>query len=211
MKKNKVMRFASCLLVLAIMTTCAISATFAKYTTTARGSSAATVARWSFTVNGQQIVTANPSINFNLFTTVNDTKDSTPTKESDVADGKIAPGTCGSFELKLANNSEVNALYSIQLSELNPSNIPLQYSVDGKTWSDSVAELSMTELTNQAINMNGNDTQIVYWRWVFEGTTTGAHANQTDAGDTSLGLAAQTTASVPAVTITAAVTATQVD
>ena len=48
MKKNNVMRIASALLVAVLLTTCAISGTFAKYTTTASGTSTARVAKWGF-------------------------------------------------------------------------------------------------------------------------------------------------------------------
>ena len=48
MKKNKIMRLASALLVLTLMTTCAISSTFAKYTTSTTGTDKARVAYWGF-------------------------------------------------------------------------------------------------------------------------------------------------------------------
>lgn len=48
MKKNKAMRLASALLVLTLLTTCAISSTFAKYVTKAEGSDKARVAYWGF-------------------------------------------------------------------------------------------------------------------------------------------------------------------
>lgn len=48
MKKNKAMRLASALLVLTLLTTCAISGTFAKYTTSTTGTDNARVAYWGF-------------------------------------------------------------------------------------------------------------------------------------------------------------------
>ncbi len=48
MKKNKMMRFASALLVLTLLSTCAISGTFAKYVTEATGTDNARVAYWGF-------------------------------------------------------------------------------------------------------------------------------------------------------------------
>ena len=44
MKKNKAMRLASALMVLTLLTTCVISSTFAKYTTSANGEDSARVA-----------------------------------------------------------------------------------------------------------------------------------------------------------------------
>ena len=46
MKKNRMMRLASALLVAVLLTTCAISGTFAKYVTTASASDTARVAEW---------------------------------------------------------------------------------------------------------------------------------------------------------------------
>ena len=48
MKKNVMMRVASALLVAVLMTTCAISGTFAKYTSSATGSDTARVAKWGW-------------------------------------------------------------------------------------------------------------------------------------------------------------------
>ena len=214
MKKNKIMRLASGLLVVAMMTTCAISGTFAKYISTTNGNDTATVAKWSFEVNDTEIAVTGDAktVDFKLFDTINDTINDTgnTADETDVKDEKIAPGTSGSFALKLENLSEVNAKYTITLNESNASDIPLQYSLDGTTWVDSIANLTMTGLTEQAIAMeNGTATHTVYWRWVYEGTTTGAHASQTDTTDVALGVTAQNTA--PTVTISASVSAWQVD
>lgn len=209
MKKNVMMRMASCLLVAVLLTTCVISGTFAKYTSTATGSDIATVAKWSIKVIDTEIAATTDVENlyFNLFDTINDTNNTAD--ETNVSDNLIAPGTAGSFEFKVKNDSEVNAKYSVTLTETNASNIPLQYSVDGTEWKDSIAELSMTDLTDNEINIGVEETVTVYWRWVFEGTTNGAHAGQIDATDTALGIAGQGTA--PTVTIKLSITVTQID
>lgn len=46
MKKNKMMRIASVLLIVTLLSTCALSGTFAKYVTTAEGAGDARVAKW---------------------------------------------------------------------------------------------------------------------------------------------------------------------
>ncbi|MBE6642449.1 MAG: hypothetical protein E7615_02205 [Ruminococcaceae bacterium] len=46
MKKNRMMRIATALLIAVLLTTCAISGTFAKYVTTASGTDSARVAKW---------------------------------------------------------------------------------------------------------------------------------------------------------------------
>ena len=209
MKKNRTLRVSALLLALTLITTCFVGGTFAKYTSSTTGSDVATVAKWSFKVNGTEFATTTPAtLTFDLFKTINDTGNTAD--EGDVADAKIAPGTSGSFNLVVKNESEVNAKFTVALTETeNNSNVPLQYSVDGENWEDSIAGLTTTGLTDQAIAMNGTATVTVHWRWVFEGTTSGAHVGQTDATDTALGIAAQNTA--PTVTITAKLTATQVD
>ena len=50
MKTNKIMRVASVLLVAVLLTTCAISGTFAKYVTTATSGDSARVAKWGITM-----------------------------------------------------------------------------------------------------------------------------------------------------------------
>lgn len=208
MKKNKLMRLASALLVLTLLSTCAISGTFAKYTSSANGTSTATVAKWSFKVSGTEIAVTGDAktVDFKLFDTINDTGNTAD--ETDVVDNKIAPGTSGSFALKVQNTSEVTAEYTIVLAETNESNIPLQYSLTGTdNWVDSIAALN-TQLAGKNLTSGAAETShTIYWRWAFEGT--GAHAGQTDTTDTKLGIDAQGTA--PTVTITATVTATQVD
>lgn len=52
MKKNKVLRIASVLFVAVILTTCAISGTFAKYVSSDTRSDTARVAKWGVTVTG---------------------------------------------------------------------------------------------------------------------------------------------------------------
>ncbi len=52
MKKNKMMRAASALLVAVLLSTCAVSGTYAKYVTTATGSDTARVAKWGVEISG---------------------------------------------------------------------------------------------------------------------------------------------------------------
>lgn len=209
MKKNTMMRLASVLLVAVLMTTCVISGTFAKYTSKYTASDSARVAKWSFKVNdGEIATTSSPTVTFNLFSTVNEAD--TTTSEENVSSGKIAPGTGGSFAIEVKNDSEVTAQYTITFTETNTQNIPLQYSINGTDWEDSIADLTTTNFTDKTLAIGASEVSYtVYWRWVFDGTTSGAHNGQTDATDTALGIAAQTTA--PTVEISMSITVTQVD
>ena len=51
MKKNTMMRIASCLLIAVLMTTCVISGTFAKYTTKDNAADSARVAKWGVVID----------------------------------------------------------------------------------------------------------------------------------------------------------------
>lgn len=95
MKKNNMMRLASVLLVLVLLTTCAISGTFAKYTSTANGSDAARVAYWGFGKDTNMTI--------NLFSTSYD-----GTVLSADTDKVIAPGTEKETTIKFAFKSNVN-------------------------------------------------------------------------------------------------------
>ena len=207
MKKNYMMRIASVLLVVVLLTTSIISGTLAKYTSSVEASAIATVAKWDIKVNNSKISVSNPNITFDLFDTVKDSNG--VGDESNVVSKKIAPGTSGSFAFKIENFSEVNAQYTVALTEENDLDVPLQYSIDGgNTWSDSIGELATTNITNQSIDItNSESTVTVYWRWMFDGSTNGAHISQSDESDTSLG----TMDTAPTVTITATITVTQVD
>lgn len=94
MKKNRMMRLASGLLVAVLLTTCAISGTFAKYVTRDSGSDFARVAKWGVTVEAES---------FNLFADTYKTDDTTATFSGnysvDSADDEdvFAPGTKGTF------------------------------------------------------------------------------------------------------------------
>lgn len=215
MRKNRMMRLASTLLVLTLLTTCAISGTFAKYTSEATGTDTARVAKWAFKVGDTNIATtAGTTVTFDLFDTVKDTAGST---EIDVKTGTgteriIAPGTSGLFMLALKNESEVNAEYSIDYSVSNTYNIPVEFSVDGGTTWVSHANIDTLDVEDVAIVMDGGAANIIVeWRWAFTGSqSSNFTSTQTDATDTILGIEGAV-ATDRIITVTAKITATQVD
>lgn len=212
MKNDKITRFAILILALTMITLMVVSGTFAKYTSSATGSDTATVAKWSIKVgsgDGVEIAGSSSTVSFDLFSTI---KDEDGGSEADVA-GKasgtavgstsatakiIAPGTSGSFDIIVKNESEVNATYSIAF-ESNNTSIPIEFSTDGTTWKSTLSEANVT---NAAINMNSAaQTKTVYWRWAYDVSAA------RDTADTNLGVAAQT--SPASVTLSATITATQ--
>lgn len=184
-------------LVLAITVTAySVSGTYAKYTSDFTGAtSTARVAKWAFEINDTAVST---TFDFDLFESVNDSNVKTGTNEN-----IIAPGTTGSFAIKLANKSEVNANYTVDYTVTNTANIPVEFSIDGTNWTTSLADVT----TPVAINMNADTTITVQWRWAFTGDASANYtASQTDTTDTDLGVDGTDTISVQAT-----ITATQVD
>ena len=214
MKKNRMMRLASILLVCVLLTTSVISGTFAKYTSTASGSDTARVAKWSFNVGDINIAkTETTVIAFDVFKTIMD-----ETLDADDAevygDKVIAPGTRGEFTIKLANTSEVDAKYAIDFQVTNvadPTVIPLWYSLNETEWTQNITTLNIPASADTQLDYNGgakdSDEVTVYWKWKYEGET---GESQTDTTDTVLGIYAAA-GSAATVTVTATVTATQVD
>lgn len=224
MKKHSTsLRIASVMLVLALALSCTVCGTMAKYTSSTYGTDSATVAKWVFTVNEDSFT--GPSENplsqtdaFNLFATAAALKNAdVATADDAVSVGYIAPGTGGSFQLDVANGSQVDATYTFELSETtdgttaaNTANIPIQYSLDNVTWYDDFTQIN-ADLTDLYIaRETGETSHTIYWRWCFEGTENGAHAGQTDVADTALGVAAAGS-NVPNITVYVKLTATQVD
>jgi len=199
---SNIKKLSSIVMVLTLATCSAISGTFAKYTSSTSGSSTATAAKWSVKINGNDIAqSGNESMTFDLFKTVNEL--GTTTAETNVASGKIAPGTTGQVTINIQNKSEVNSNYTIDLAEKNEGSIPLQYSIDGTHWADDITDLK-TSLSAVSLAQNKISTQIIYWRWNFD---EGTHGTQTNASDSAIGAAS----TLPTVTVTTTITAVQVN
>ena len=97
MKKNKMMRAASALLVATLLSTSIISGTFAKYTTSAEGSDSARVAKWGIQMEkGADMFSA----------TYDSSKDAKTVNASDNSTKVVAPGTSGSTEYKVTGAPE---------------------------------------------------------------------------------------------------------
>lgn len=206
---KKLFNSVAILLLIVMVALILVSGTYAKYTSTASGSDTATVAKWSFKVSGTEIAVngSAPTVTFDLFNTINDTKDGAA--ETDVKANLIAPGTQGSFELKLKNDSEVTAQYAIDYKvEKSDTTLPILFSTNGTDWTNDLVDVAASDATKLAVGA-AEKTITVQWKWEYE---TKAEDNTVTAGDgvdTALGIAAQTAA--PTVKVTATVTATQVD
>lgn len=207
--RSPAMRVAAIMLILSLLMTCAVCCIYGyvrKGTSSIIGTSSASVAKWQLEVNGVDFTTdTGRDMNFNLFDSIGEAD--TFTTEDGVAKYLFAPGTGGSFDLEIVNKSEVDATYTLVLSETNVSGVYIQYSIDKSAWYDDFTAINAA-LTDKPLAMEeGSETVTVYWRWCFEGTQDSAHAGQYDEGDTALGIVAQTSA--PSVTISANLTAKQ--
>lgn len=172
MGKNKTMKMILITLLIAMIALVLVSGTYAKYTSSASGSDTARVAKWSFTVGGTDIVAEN-TFTFDLFKTIKDTDGKT---ETDVvsanADKVIAPGTSGSFDLVLENKSETSAKYGITYTVTNTASIPVQFSVNGKDWTDNLANVVESDTDTKLAANNETKTITIQWKWAYDGDDT---------------------------------------
>ena len=118
MKKNKMMSAASALLIAGLLTTCAVSGTFAKYTTSETGSDTARVAKWGVEVTAEGTMFADAYA-------TDDTKITTITN-SVVSAGMVkdikevvAPGTEGTMAaVKIIGKPEVAVEVTYKATEI---------------------------------------------------------------------------------------------
>ena len=192
MKKNVMMRVASIMLVLVLLTSSVISGTFAKYTTSVESKDAARVAKWGF----EPVAMNLDNLFLSSYTNV----------VSNNGDDVIAPGTTGwtSFafafdETNGAEGPEVAYTFGIAVEAkcddaiLNNANI--QWKLDDNdwgTWDKMIADI--TALSGDASGVKqyapntlpagftaADEPHTIAWRWIFSNSA----AN--DAFDTAMG------------------------
>lgn len=143
-----------------------VANTYAKYTAQVSGSGSATVAKWAFEEDNQ-----NADFTIDIAGNID---------ASTLVDGKIAPGTNGSFNIELSNeNSEVGVAFTIAFSNLQnvPKNLVFKQS-------GAVIDLTSETITGK-IAAGETLTVPVTWEWVYytsdaddvEDTTDGEAAN----------------------------------
>lgn len=117
MKKNKMMRIASVLLIVTLLSTCAISGTFAKYVTQANGEGSARVAKWGVVINmtGAPFAKTYNTKDGNYVTHTGTNTLAVESTEFVVAPGTSSDETGNSFKATVAGTPEVAAAYELQL------------------------------------------------------------------------------------------------
>lgn len=228
MKKNKTMRVATLLLALALITSCFVGGTLAKYTSSADSQDSARVAKWGFTPETMDLS--------GLFKNAYNGNGDESVKSEDKAD-VIAPGTTNSatFAFKYsesdttANAPEVayNFTVSTDGSEIDESikaNTNIQWKLDnGKwgTWDELMASIKALSgdasgskdyapNTLPAAFTKDDDVHTVAWQWVFESAATDENPDLTakqDKTDTAMG----NSDPLDSVVLKITVTATQLD
>lgn len=188
MKKNKMMRIASVLLVAVILTTCAISGTFAKYVTSGNGSDSARVAKFGVTVTGTaDTFKETYAKNDAGFTLAANTVVST----EDV----VAPGTSGSmaaFTITGTPEVAVRVAFAgtLELGDKWVSDAsstyycPIEITVGATTFKGldyasadefeaavnaKIATYSKDYEANKDLSTIGGDAPAISWKWAFEG------------------------------------------
>lgn len=159
-----------------------LGTTFSKYTNKITGNGETEVAKWNFKVN----TATKEFANIKLAETYD---------ESTLLNGKIAPGSKGSFDLVIdATGTEVGVKYVVDFeNETNkPSNLIFKYKASDntiKTFSNIEEYEQYFTDTIDADDTNKIKTLTVEWEWPYQTETNNEIANN-DKIDTSEGLQA---------------------
>ena len=208
MKKNVMMRLACFLLVAVLISTSAISGTYAKYVTADEGSDSARVAKWGVTIEADS---------FGMFeadykkddTSATFTGEYSVSAAADHRDDLLAPGTEGSFaDIAITGTPEV----AVEVAIVPTVTVSDNWIVDGDFYCPIVITVGTEEISGLAYDSAAafaaaiaaeiegksaqyapntdlsalyNNTNLdLAWEWAFEGA---AGSKQTDVKDTKLG------------------------
>ena len=227
MKKNRMMRVASALMVAVLLSTCAISGTFAKYITEKESTDTARVAK--FGVDLAVTVDGAFATEYDADTTANDEHGvaiaKTVVASSTDQDNLVAPGTNGDLMASATIQGTPEVAVNVkQEATLVLTNwavegtyyCPLVITVDGAEFYGmnytsaaefiAAVEAALDSDVNYEPNTDLTDSHSVTWEWAFEGTD----GKQTDERDTALGNYAAKTGDIT-ISFTYKVTVTQID
>lgn len=224
MKKNNTMRVAAGLAVAALLSTCLVSGTYAKYTTGNTSKDTAQVAKWGVVVeaNGGSAFSGKYAKNDETVTTVGD--------NTVVAQGSynvVAPGTKGEFkaatvsgkpEVAVRVDNEAKITLNGWIGDAGHPNgfyCPLTFKVNGKAvdLSNCDSADAVQNAIQTAVHATSGDyaagTELsnansanIEWAWAFENGD-----DEADKKDTALG----DLAAAPTISIAVTTTVTQID
>jgi len=180
MKKNRMLRLASMLMILTLLTTSIVGGTFAKYVTSSTGTDAARVAKWGVTIGASTDLFATSYMN---------PAGSSVTVNSSNTNKLVAPGTKGTgLDVSTGGTPEVS--YSMTIKLDNTAKVPsLKYTPNGGTettyepvkfsvYNGTTPIEENISLTDMA-DLFGNDGKVIYEYDVV----TGKYAVNKDLGD----------------------------
>ena len=206
MKRNTILRVSAILLVLTLLSTCVISGTFAKYTTSADANDDARIAKWGVVVEATaEAFTENDDDTVISFVS---------------GENVLAPGTDGNLcgltisgqpevaveiaataELELTDWAVDGAYYCPLVITVGTTEFKGNDYADAEAFEKAVEDAIVAEIAVASVDPNTNlaDSVAVTWAWAYEGND--------DVKDTALGNAA-----APAtISIAVSVTVTQID
>ena len=160
-----------------------IAGTYAKYTATISKSSSVAIAKWNFERdNNSQTYTIDLKENY----------DETTLKSTRTLNGVdykvIAPGTEGSFDLKLINTSDVGVNFSIMLDSVEHFPTNIKFYKDSNYQTELIPGTSIITGTLASKDSQGI-TATIYWKWEYETGTNTDEILSGDASDTEYGVA----------------------
>lgn len=150
MKKNKMMRIASILMVATLITTCAISGTFAKYVTKAEGSDSARVAKWGVVIEmpesgvfAEQYKTHDTTTFKGQYSVISDAKDNVvaPGTSSKDLDQQLTATLTGKPEVATKYEVAITGIKDIVLTGDNVNYAPLKWTlkIGNKSFTESLS------------------------------------------------------------------------
>lgn len=169
MKLNKKLVLLLALLLL-VSIVGGIFLTNAKYTSTETGTITSSVAQWTFNVSATDSYRNSDTLeNLTLAQTVD---------SSTLVNGKIAPGTSGSFDIVVnAQGSEVGINYTVSFANNTKNSLPtnLKFTLDGSSW-------NLSDSISGTIDANASNKTVIHtiaWSWDYE-TANGDTADTLD-------------------------------
>lgn len=159
---NKKITVLTSLLIAVAITSFSVCKTYAKFTEDFDATSSdANIAKWDVTLLNEKDTDSN-KYTFDLLE--NATNASLTAGENTKL---LAPGSKGSFTIKVQNSSDVNATVSVELSNLT-GNVPLKFSTKDGDYG-TLDELNTTLESNKEVINGGGATEdiTIYWAWAW--------------------------------------------
>ncbi len=163
-KTRSFRRLSVLVLAVLLMTSTILCGTFAKYTTSQNLSGTTNAATWSVEVNDTATTTEAMTLTLS------------PDAASNVKSPILAPGTTGSFAIKVANKGQVNLSYTVTFEVTGDfaDNANIVFYTDSANKSTSTLTASEGKYTTAAETLvyeTGSATTTIYWSWEWDDTT----------------------------------------